>query len=53
MPNQLDEIYQLSKKYKFKIIEDASHAIEHIIKITLLEIVSGQISLFLVFIQSR
>ncbi len=27
MPNQLDEIYQLSKKYKFKIIEDASHAI--------------------------
>ena len=52
MPNQLDEIYQLSKKYKFKIIEDASHAIGTI-KITLLEIVSGQISLLLVFIQSR
>ncbi len=27
MPNQLEKIYQLSKKYNFKIIEDASHAI--------------------------
>lgn len=27
MPCQLEKIYRLSKKYKFKIIEDASHAI--------------------------
>lgn len=26
-PNKLDKVRQLSKKYKFKIIEDASHAI--------------------------
>ena len=27
MPAQLDKIHKLSKKYKFKIIEDASHAV--------------------------
>ena len=27
MPSKLEEINKLSKKYKFKIIEDASHAV--------------------------
>ena len=50
-PVDMKKIKKLSLKYKFKIIEDASHAVGSIYNGEKIEIVNILIFVFLVFIQ--
>ena len=42
-PTEQDKIFRLSKKFKFKIIEDASHSLGAKFKTEKFEVVNGQI----------